>query len=69
MLSATLAAPFVSGVDVVVGSSQQIFTSCATYLVSRIKRIPIVFELRDMWPKSIKAVGAMKDSIVIRAFE
>jgi glycosyltransferase involved in cell wall biosynthesis len=69
MLTATLAAPFVRGVDVVVGTSPQFFTACAAYLVSRLKRIPFVFELRDMWPESIKAVGAMKDSAVIRALE
>ena len=69
MLSATLAAPFVRGVDVVVGTSPQFFTACAAYLVSRLKRIPFVFELRDMWPESIKAVGAMKDSMVLRTLE
>ena len=70
MLSATLAAPFVRGVDVVVGTSPQFFTACAAYLVSRLKRIPFVFELRDMWPESIKAVGAMKaDSLAYRWLE
>jgi glycosyltransferase involved in cell wall biosynthesis len=69
MLSATLAAPFVNGVDVVVGTSPQFFTACAAYFVSRMKRIPFVFELRDMWPESIKAVGAMKDSAAIRVLE
>lgn len=69
MLSATLVAPFVRRVDVVVGTSPQFFTACAAYLVSRMKRIPFVFELRDMWPESIKAVGAMKDSAVIRILE
>lgn len=69
MLSATLAAPFVRGVDVVVGTSPQFFTACAAYLVSRLKRIPFVFELRDLWPESIKAVGAMKESVAIRALE
>jgi glycosyltransferase involved in cell wall biosynthesis len=33
------------------------------------KRIPFVFELRDLWPESIKAVGALKDSAVIRVME
>ena len=33
------------------------------------RRIPFVFELRDMWPESIKAVGAMKDSAAIRILE
>jgi len=69
MLSATFAAPFVRGVDVVVGTSPQFFTVCAAYLVSRLKRIPFVFELRDLWPESIKAVGAMKESAAIRALE
>jgi len=69
MVSATLAAPFVGKVDVVVGTSPQFFTACAAYLVSRMKRIPFVFELRDMWPESIKAVGAMNDSLAIRMLE
>ena len=69
MVSAILAAPFVRGVDLVVGTSPQFFTACAAYLVSRMKRIPFVFELRDMWPESIKAVGAMKDSAAIRFLE
>jgi glycosyltransferase involved in cell wall biosynthesis len=29
------------------------------------KRIPFVFELRDIWPESIRAVGAMKNSAVL----
>ena len=69
MLTATLAALFVRGVDVVVGTSPQFFTAIAAYLVSIIKRIPFVFELRDMWPESIKAVGAMQDSALIRLLE
>ncbi len=69
MASAITVAPFVRGADLVVGTSPQFFTACAAYAVSRMKRIPFVFELRDMWPESIKAVGAMNDSAVIRLFE
>lgn len=69
MVTATLAALFVRGVDVVVGTSPQFFTACAAYVVSRLKRIPFVFELRDLWPESIKAVGAMKESAAIRILE
>ena len=29
------------------------------------KRVPFIFELRDLWPESIKAVGAMKSSRLI----
>src|SRR2546430_9709772 len=33
------------------------------------RRRPFVFELRDLWPASIVAVGAMRKSVVIRALE
>lgn len=69
MLSAILAAPFIKKADVVIGTSPQFFTACAAFLVSRMKRIPFIFELRDMWPESIKAVGAMLDSPAIRFLE
>lgn len=65
MVTATLASPFVRGVDIVVGTSPQFFTACAAYVVSRMKRVPFLFELRDLWPESIRAVGAMKDSAVL----
>lgn len=65
MVTATLASPFVRGVDVVIGTSPQFFTACAAYVVSRMKRVPYLFELRDLWPESIRAVGAMKDSAVL----
>ena len=69
MLSAILAGPWVRDVDVIVGTSPQFFTACAAYVVSRLKGVPYVFELRDLWPESIKAVGAMKDSRAIRMLE
>ena len=69
MFFAIISAPFVRRVDLVVGTSPQFFTVCAAYVVSRYKRIPYVFELRDLWPESIKAVGAMRDSILLRGLE
>ena len=61
MITATLAALFVRKVDLVIGTSPQIFTTCAAYVVGLLKRTPFVFELRDLWPESIRAVGAMKN--------
>ena len=69
MVTSTLAALLVRKVDVVVGTSPQFFTVCAASMVGGLKRVPWVFELRDIWPESIKAVGAMQDSIVIRVLE
>ncbi len=69
MLTGAVAALFVRKVDVVVGTSPQFFTSCASWMVGGLKRVPWVFELRDIWPESIKAVGAMQDSLAIRVLE
>ncbi|WP_413889039.1 glycosyltransferase [Candidatus Aalborgicola defluviihabitans] len=69
MVAATLAALFVRKVDVVVGTSPQFFTVCGACVTGFLKRVPGVFELRDIWPESIKAVGAMQDSLALRWLE
>lgn len=69
MLMAFLASLFVRRVDVVVGTSPQFFTAVAGWAVGAVKRIPFVFELRDLWPESIKAVGAMQQSSTIALLE
>ena len=65
MFTAFWASLFVRRVDVIVGTSPQFFTACAAYAASVIKRRPWVFELRDIWPESIRAVGAAKDSALL----
>jgi glycosyltransferase involved in cell wall biosynthesis len=55
--------------DVVIATSPQFFTICAGYIVSRLRGIPYILELRDLWPESIRAVGAMKESLVLHALE
>ena len=69
MLSSFLASFFVRKVDVIVGTSPQFFTACSAYAVSLFRFRPYIFELRDLWPESIKAVGAMKNERAIRFLE
>ncbi len=69
MTSAVPAALFVRKVDVVVGTSPQFFTACAAYVTGSLKRVPWIFELRDIWPASIRAVGAMKQSGILDFLE
>lgn len=69
MVTGFFASLFVKHVDVVVGTSPQFFTVCAAWGVALCKRRRFVFELRDLWPESIKAVGAMRSSVVIRLLE
>ena len=74
MSSKTLAATFVLGVKAMGRSSIQFFQLvppiCMVRRMNRINRMNrIPFELRDMWPESTKAVGAVKDSMPIRFLE
>ncbi len=69
MVTATIASLFIRRVDLVIGTSPQFFTACAAYVVSRLKFRPYIFELRDLWPESIKAVGAMKNARAIALLE
>jgi glycosyltransferase involved in cell wall biosynthesis len=60
MISSFFASLFVRRVDLVVGTSPQFFTVCAACIVGTVKRVPWIFELRDMWPESIKTVGILE---------
>lgn len=55
--------------DVVVATSPQFFCALGGWALSFVKRRPFVFELRDLWPASIVAVGAMRNSLLIRLLE
>ncbi len=69
MFTGFLASLFVRRVDLLVATSPQFFTACAGYAASVIKRVPWVFELRDIWPESIRVVGAMKQSKLLDLLE
>jgi glycosyltransferase involved in cell wall biosynthesis len=69
MVSGFLTSLFLPRPDVIVSTSPQFFTACAAYVLSLFRRRPFVFELRDLWPDSIIAVGAMRDSVAIRALK
>ena len=44
--------------DVVIATSPQIFCGYAGVWYARLKRVPLVVEIRDIWPESMGAVGA-----------
>ncbi|OEF64761.1 glycosyltransferase WbuB [Vibrio cyclitrophicus 1F175] len=69
MVTGFIAGLFQKKPDVIVATSPQFFCVCAGWALSAIRRKPFVFELRDIWPASITAVGAMKDSKAIRLLE
>lgn len=55
--------------DVIVATSPQFFTALSGRTLAFWKRLPWIMEVRDLWPESIKTVGAMNDNIFIRYFE
>ena len=69
MISSFIAGLFIKKVDVIVATSPQFFTAVSGWALSGLRRKPFVFELRDIWPASITAVGAMKKSLAIKYLE
>jgi glycosyltransferase involved in cell wall biosynthesis len=55
--------------DIIIASSPQFFVAVAGYVISRIKRIPFIFEVRDIWPESIIQLGILKNKILIKLLE
>lgn len=55
--------------DWIIATSPQFMVAVAGRVLGALKRTPWVFELRDLWPDSVVAVGALKRSFVVRAFE
>lgn len=55
--------------DVVVANSPQFFCAVSGWALAKIKGLPFVFELADLWPASISAVGAMKKGFLLSQVE
>ncbi len=55
--------------DIIIATSPQFFNALGGRTLSYWIRKPWIMEVRDIWPESIKTVGAMKDGIFIRYFE
>lgn len=69
MIAATVVGLFVRRPNVIVATSPQIFTACAGRALGAVLGVPFVFELRDLWPASIRAVGAIRNNRVIALLE
>ena len=69
MVTAFVAGLFQPRPNLVVATSPQFFAAVAGFLLSAVRRVPFVFELSDLWPESIVAVGAITNRPVIRLLE
>lgn len=55
----------VKNVDLVWGTSPPIFQGWTAWLLARLKRIPFLFEVRDLWPAFAIAVGVLHQKTLI----
>lgn len=66
MVSSFLVGISVRKVDLVWGTSPPIFQGVTAWLLARLKGVPFLFEVRDLWPAFAVAVGVLKNPLVIR---
>lgn len=53
--------------DLILASSPPLFVGITGIVVSFIKRIPLVFEIRDLWPESAIDTGVISNPLIIKA--
>ena len=69
MFSASLAGLSVQKPDIVIATSPQFFCGWAGVFTSRARRVPFILEVRDLWPDSISAVGALRNGLLLRILQ
>jgi glycosyltransferase involved in cell wall biosynthesis len=55
--SSALAASFLQRPDMVIASSPQLLVGLSGWWLSRLKKVPFVLEVRDLWPESLAGAG------------
>ena len=51
-------------IDVVYGSTPHLLTGLAAWMIARIRRVPFVLEVRDLWPRVFVDMGRLSPSSV-----
>ena len=69
MVSSFLIGLGVKKVDLVWGTSPPIFQGVTAWALARIKHLPFLFEVRDLWPAFAVAVGVLKNPLLITLSE
>src|SRR5437868_13784267 len=60
-VSAATTGMFLDRPDVLIATSPQLLVGVAGWWLSKLKGVPFVFEVRDLWPESLAAVGVGSD--------
>ncbi len=52
--------------DIIIVTSPSLFTGISALLLSKMKSVPFVFEVRDLWPESAVATGVLNNKHLIK---
>lgn len=55
--------------DVIIVSSPTFFSIFSAWYISRVKRIPFVLEVRDLWPAALVELGVLTNRTIINVLE
>ena len=64
-ISAALSGLTLDKPDFVIATSPQLLVALSGWWLARLKRAPYIFEVRDLWPESLAAVGAGGDGSLL----
>jgi len=65
MVSSFLTGWRVPRIDLVWGTSPPIFQGVTAWAIARLKRVPLLFEVRDLWPAFAIQVGVLQQPLLI----
>jgi len=68
-VTAVIASKRVRNPDLVLATTPQFFCGLAGAVIARIKRLPFVLEVRDLWPKSIVELGQLQQGFALGSLE
>lgn len=67
--SVVFSGPRLKKPDVIIASSPTFFAGFSGLAISRLKRIPFIFEVRDLWPAAIAELGVIRNQTILKILE
>jgi glycosyltransferase involved in cell wall biosynthesis len=64
-VSSLLQGLFIRNAKLIIATSPPLFVGISAILLSKLKRIPLIIEIRDLWPESAIATGVLKNKYLI----
>jgi len=64
-LSSLIKSLFLKKPDIIIVTSPSLFVGISAIILSKIKCVPFIFEVRDLWPESAIATGVLKNNLLI----